>query len=390
MTERILFVDDDENLLAGYKRHLRKLFSLSVAASGQDGLRVVEEEGPFAIVVSDMKMPGMNGIDFLAKVREVDPDVVRMMLTGFADVDTAIASVNEGNIFRFLTKPCDQDTLSTALQAGLQQHKLITAERELLEKTLRGSVGVLVEILSLVNPIAFGRATRVRRYVKHIVSELDLQARWQYEVAAMLSQLGCVTLPTSLLEKVTNGEPLSPEESKMYSAHPEVGARLLADIPRLHPISYMIQGQETGVMDGKGLMAWGSERADTELGAKILKVALDFDLLMTQGKQIDVAISEMISRKDTYDPRVLSAMETLETSDELMVTKSVTVMDLTINMIADEDIKAMNGLLLLQKDQKVTPTVLARLRNFSIGVGVQEPLRVRTLVDIDNSGEAAS
>ena len=94
----------------------------------------------------------MDGIQFLAQIREMSPDTVRIMLTGHADLENAIQAVNEGNIFRFLTKPCDNNILIQVLSQGLEQFRLVTAEKELLEKTLQGSINVLTELLPWSTP----------------------------------------------------------------------------------------------------------------------------------------------------------------------------------------------------------------------------------------------
>lgn len=201
MLTRILCVDDEPNILQAMERQFRKQFEIHTALGGELGLQAIAAKGPFAVVVSDLRMPVMDGVEFLTRVRALSPDTVRVMLTGQADMDAAIAAVNQGNIFQFLTKPCASDTLTRALNAALEQHRLITAERELLEQTLRGSIGVLSEILSFVNPLAFGRAQRVRRYVVHMAAKLDLVNRWQFELAAMLSQIGSVTVPPEVMDK---------------------------------------------------------------------------------------------------------------------------------------------------------------------------------------------
>ena len=126
----------------------------------------------------------MDGIEFLTRVRQTTPDTVRVMLTGEADLSAAISAVNEGRMFQFLSKPCPPEMLTRTLESALEQYRLVTAERELLESTLRSSIGVMSEILSLVNPPAFGRASRIRRYVQHMTEHLNLPDRWQYEVAA--------------------------------------------------------------------------------------------------------------------------------------------------------------------------------------------------------------
>jgi FixJ family two-component response regulator len=134
VADKVLFVDDEQGILDGYQRLLRKEFDVSVSLGGQAGLAAIQEGGPYAVVISDMRMPGMNGAEFLAHVREKAPDSVRMLLTGYTDLSAAIDAVNEGNIFRFLTKPCEKDVLVNAINIGVARHNSITTEKELVRK----------------------------------------------------------------------------------------------------------------------------------------------------------------------------------------------------------------------------------------------------------------
>ncbi len=134
MSEKILLVDDEPKVLAAIKRQLRKQFRFETALSGEEALKIIEEKGPFAVVVSDYKMPGMNGIDFLCKVKTVDPDTVRMMLTGSADMSTAIQAVNEGSIFQFHPKPCPADTLGKAIRSGIDKYRATTDSQTEMKK----------------------------------------------------------------------------------------------------------------------------------------------------------------------------------------------------------------------------------------------------------------
>ena len=193
MNEKILLVDDEVAILEGYQRLLRREFRIDVALGGKGALVAIQNNGPYAVVVSDMRMPEMDGAQLLAKIKVLSPDTVRVMLTGNADMQTAVSAVNEGSIFRFLTKPCTKETLAKALTASLMQARLLSAEKELLEKTLTGSIQVLAEVLSLVNPAAFSRGMRLRRYIQHIAEGLALSNPWRFEIPAMMSQLGCVT-----------------------------------------------------------------------------------------------------------------------------------------------------------------------------------------------------
>ena len=117
MPEKVLFVDDEPNVLAAYERQLRKQFDVVTMQGGEAGLQAVTMSGPYAVVVSDFRMPNMDGIEFLSRVKGISPDTVRMILTGYADVQTAIEAVNEGNVFRFLTKQCPPDSLAKAVTA---------------------------------------------------------------------------------------------------------------------------------------------------------------------------------------------------------------------------------------------------------------------------------
>jgi response regulator RpfG family c-di-GMP phosphodiesterase len=247
MAEKILLVDDEPNVLDGYRRTLGREFALETAVGGQEALGLIAEKGPYAVVVSDMRMPGMDGIQLLSRIKSASPDTIRVMLTGHADTETAINAINEGSIFRFLSKPTSKEMMAKTLTAALVQYGLVTAEKQLLEQTLSGALQVLTEVLSLVNPAAFSRASRARRYIHHVVTSMKLGNPWQYEAAAMLSQLGCVTLAPETIDAVYKGETLPPNEQAQYDAHPNVAYQLLSKIPRLEPIAWMIQHQNRSV-----------------------------------------------------------------------------------------------------------------------------------------------
>jgi FixJ family two-component response regulator len=134
MGEKVLFIDDEPSVLEGFQRLLRQDFEVNTAQGGYLGLAAIQSCGPFAVIISDMRMPEMNGVEFLSQVRHRAPDSVRMLLTGHADLDAAIDAVNKGNIFRFLTKPCKKQVLVDAIQCGLDQFRIAKSQRELARK----------------------------------------------------------------------------------------------------------------------------------------------------------------------------------------------------------------------------------------------------------------
>ena len=334
MPEKILYVDDDPNILAAYQRILRREFHVETAQGGPEALELVTAGDPFAVVVADMRMPEMDGVQLLSKVKELSPDTVRMMLTGNADLQTAIDAVNEGCIFRFLTKPCPKEALVRSVQAAVQQYRLVIAERQLLEETLNGSITVLTDVLSLVNPTAFGRAARIRRYVKHIVKHLGLPHTWKFEVAAMLSQIGCVTLPPEALQKVFAGQELSADEEKMYASHPDIGGRLIVHIPRLEDIAHMITRQQKPCSWDKSSQDL-RERETVLVGGQILKVALDFDRLVAHGAPGEEAIAQLHQNPEIYDQEIVAALEDMEVRPSANRLRALPVQQLDAYMVLD-------------------------------------------------------
>lgn len=378
MNKRVLFVDDEANILSGFLRQFHRVFDAETAQGGKEGLIALKEKGPFAAVISDMRMPEMDGIEFLKQVEQFNPDIVRIMLTGNADQKTAMDAVNDGHIFRFLTKPCPPEIMTRTIEDAFRQFQIISAERELLEKTLKGVIRVLTEILSLVNPVAFSQTSRIRRYTSRIVQTLELPNLWQFELAAMLSQIGCVTMPATLLDMILSGNEIPEEDQKLFASHPVIGSDLLRNIPRMEIVSEMIRDQQLPFSAFvPPLETMKKYLAAT--GAQILRAVIDFDRLVFRGKTPKSVLAFMRQQKDVYNPHVLDALEKIdfEGEERVYVLKTVTVRELVAGMELTEDVRSKTGVLLVPKGQEVTYPILSMLHNFSLGVGIEEPLLVK-------------
>ena len=358
MAEKILLVDDDSNVLDGYRRSLCKEFAMETAEGVAQALAFATEKGPYAVVISDMRMPEMDGIQLLSRIKAIAPDTIRVMLTGNADMDTAINAINEGSIFRFLNKPCSKEIMARTITAALVQYRLVTAEKQLLEQTLSGTLQVLTQVLSLVNPAAFGRAERARRYIHHIATSMKLGNPWQYEVAAMLSQLGCVTLAPETIEAVYRGEALPPEEQAQYDAHPRVAYALLSKIPRLEPVAWMIAQQNRHEP-----AADDSKVPDMRLGAEILRLVLAYEQLIHNGASRNEAAHTLALQNKNFSPEFFRTLVTLDPNAEEGETRKCQVEDLAPGMIVQEELHTLAGTLVVSKGQEVTPTVIVKLKN---------------------------
>ncbi|MCC6158887.1 MAG: response regulator [Deltaproteobacteria bacterium] len=368
---KVLCVDDEKSLLEGLVLHLHRSYEAVTATSGEEGLELLKTHGPFAVVMSDMRMPGMDGAAFLSRVRQAAPNTVRLLLTGYADLNSAVAAVNEGQIFRFLTKPCPPDQLLSVFQAAAEQYRLITAERVLLEETLRGSIRILVDVLSLASPLAFGRANRVRRHANELAEALKAPNRWQIEVSAMLSQLGSIAVPEYIIRKHDDGEDLTDDERAMMRRIPAVAEGLVANIPRLEPIRDILSQYV------KLSTAGAADAAKPGLGAAILSVAIDYDVLESRGFSTARALAALCARPRQYDPTVLETFMRLKSRSADRPKKAVSLWDLPVGAVFAEDVRTRQGLLVVSRGFQVTASFLERVRNYDL----QEPLYVHDAPD---------
>ena len=195
MKDKILIVDDETSILLALERNLRNYYSVVKALNGLQGLKALKEKGPFAVIVSDYRMPQMNGIEFLTEAADFSPDTSRILLTGYADLEIAMAAINKNSIFHFLTKPCSSQDLIKVIDAAVRHYQLLVSERDLLQNTLTGSIKLLLDLLAALQPDIFNRAGSISRMAKKIGERIDMKETWEIEMAAHLSQIGTVTIP---------------------------------------------------------------------------------------------------------------------------------------------------------------------------------------------------
>ena len=223
---------------------------------------------------------------------------------------------------------------------------------------------VLAEVLNLVNPAAFGRGVRVRRYVNHIVKRLGLSSPWRFEVAAMMSQLGCVTIDPETIDAVYAGQKLTPEEQARYDMHPLVARDLLRNIPRMEPVAWMIAHQHQADL-AAGEAPPNPEMAYTlKIGADILRVTLNFDELLRKGVLKTDALRMLSQQHKDLDPQIIRAMGELEPETDRMEIRVCPIAELSTGMILHQEVRSHTGLLIVAKGQEVTFPLILKLKNF--------------------------
>jgi CheY-like chemotaxis protein len=358
---QILCVDDEVRVIEGLALLLRKEYDVQLATSATEGLQKLASLTNLAVVISDMRMPGMDGASFLREVMLRRPDATRILLTGEAGRDGAIRAVNEGQIFRFLTKPCPVEQLKQAIEAGVVQHRLVIAERQILQETLIGAIKVLMEVLALANPLAFGRANRIKELVMSCAQKLGTPEFWQLEAAALLSQVGYVTLPPELVEKLHVGKELTPEEQAKVDSIPDVSEKLLEHIPRLEPVIQILVA-----------LRWKDEQVASlgdgtiGLGTRILGVVLEYEAQSSRGKSREQIFAHLRTRTARYGARIIEGLQGCvgAPASEGSVLE-IPLRQVMPGMVLQQEIRTHLGALIVPSGFEVTKTFLERVAHIA-------------------------
>lgn len=359
----VLCVDDETRILEGLQLTLRQHFTVTVSSAPDAALQLLEKRDDFAVVVTDMRMPGMLGSELLARARQLRPDTTRLLLTGHADLTSAVRAINDGNVFRFLTKPCPSKELLDGVRAGAEQFRLIRAERELLESTLRGAVSALLEALALTAPTVWGRASRAHQVVVDVAQRLALRETWPIEVAAQLADLGFMSLPAETVTRHFEGAALSGPEQDMVARAEALTDKLLSRVPRLEPVRELAIATRQIPEPG-----WSVER-------QLLWAAYELHRNDAQGVPLERALGGL---RPHLAPDVFAALsETADPSRLARRTVELPLAALRQGMTLLDNVTSRSGAVLITRGNVLTPTVLERIRNVHQLQGVREPVLVR-------------
>ena len=236
-----------------------------------------------------------------------------------------------------------------------------------------------MDILSLANPVAFSQSSRFRKYAVQIADKLKLRDAWRYEIAAMLSCVGFINIPTDTIEKYLSGAVLTGDEKEMLAAIPQTTGMLLANIPRLSVIASMIT-QRDSVYAKPLNFETDDQNEMVRIGAKLLKIIADFDILMLQEKEPGDVIRGMARHPTVYDETILNVLRTIDLPQRDNIARPVKITDLKKGMIIDEDVLNAQGILVIPKGYEVNDATKERLRNFLTKRDGTESVRIRTTV----------
>lgn len=360
---KILFVDDEQALLNGISRRLGFVYDLETAISGEEALDKMETEGPFAVIVTDMRMPKMDGIQFIQRARMISREATYIMLTGNQDQETAISAMNEGQVFRFLNKPCDANELKKAIEVGIKQYELVISEKELLHQTFLGGVSVLTEVLEISQPEIFGLSTEIEQVFTLLRESINAPNRWEYKLANKLVLVGFALLPREDRQRIGEAVPFDPEDDELFDKAVQISSRLIEHIPRLEIVAKIILEQSKTDGSVQSTHARPEDRL-IRVGGTMLCTALYWCCLKKLGLNSAAAMNTLLRRLPNLCPQFTEALQQLP--DEVENRPSITLHlgELAEGMVISEDIVTHDDARLLRKGQRVSQATLEKLQMY--------------------------
>jgi response regulator RpfG family c-di-GMP phosphodiesterase len=350
-----------------------------------EGLEVIKNTPNIMVIVSDYHMPGMDGIQFLNEAQKISPDSTRIMLTGAAGLDMAIQAINFGHLFRFLVKPCSAEVLIPTIKAGIRQYQLITGEREILQKTLNGSIKIMIDLLSILNPEIFLQASRLRDLVRKLAVEMKMENIWEVELAALLSRIGSVTVPQDIINNWMQGFLLEEKEAKIIQSIPQIGENLIRNLPRFENVARGIGAQNYCYINPEKKIGELSGDQIPLIG-RILKLVIDYDRYFEILQDSQLAFAEIMNHSKEYDPKLLMVFrekvlallgETEKKSTiSIQTERKVNIEDLVPGMILKRNVVDQNGRLIVARGTVITEILRIRLGNFFWCQAITDPLVV--------------
>lgn len=404
---KVLVVDDESGVLSACARALRRVDAEVLTADSPVRGLELSTTTDFAVIVSDQRMPEMSGAQFLEQVSQRSPDTVRVILTGYADVNLAMDAINRGGVYRYLTKPWNDDDLRSVVSQGLEQYSLVRENRRLQELTkqqndelrqlnasleqrveertadinrlngelrssLLGSIRVLAELTEMHSRVIGSHGQRVAALCRQLAPLLEMTGAdlVQLEIAALIHDIGKIGIPAEVARK--RDAALSAQERTVMELHPGRGEAIIRMVPNLALAANIVRHHHER-LDGHGYPdRLGGEQIP--LGSRIIAVASAYDNVLNSRDTFEsvtpvkaLQVIEQITA-GRFDPRVVDALRRVVGAQVDSVQQAaeieVRLRDLRVGMKLSRELKTTRGVLLLPKDCQINAEHLSRVRTF--------------------------
>jgi response regulator RpfG family c-di-GMP phosphodiesterase len=363
----VLVVDDTEANVDILVDALGELYDVSVAMDGREALEGVVEAPPDLILL-DIMMPEMDGYEVCRRLKgnERYAKIPIIFLTALTEVENKTKGFQLGAV-DYITKPFEIAEVKARVETHL---KLALAEGELQDlvvKTLGGAIEVLTEILSVANPTAFSRTSRLKRHANGLMAAFNLKDLWQIRMAAMLSQIGCIAVSPDTIEKIFRGQNVLVKERERYDRHPQIGYELIRKIPRLTEVAEIIARQQD-LQKKTGFKGDDQAQRLIQIGSQILKLVLAYEKLTYSGKSSADAMAELKQSEREYSPKLLGKFLQIVESEPQpakMDVRKIFPQDVAVGMVLAKDIIASSGSVLVKAGTKINPFLFEILHDSS-------------------------
>ncbi|MEP2707070.1 MAG: HD domain-containing phosphohydrolase [Roseibium sp.] len=376
----VLVADPDTGVQSGFSRLFGGIFRVVCFSESDEALKFLKENPNTAVIFSCFNLPGRGGIPFLRAAESISPLATRVMLTRENSAEAIKKTINEGHAFMYLEKPCKKNELMNAMEAAVAYHEQLAKERALLERTLAGSVKMLIEMLSLFHPEAFSRTTTVRKQALKLAKMVGITKTWELEMAVMLSPLGEALLPKQILARYRAARSLTEQEREILENSPVQTRELLKNIPQLEKVSEYLYLAARG-FDGSGFPKDGPSGKDIPQISRLLRLLTDLWYASPEGGPDAAAFEALTINRRKYDPVLLDMAKNALLDDvpdkrKKNVTKCYIRSLQPGDILVDDVLTDSSHELVLSRGHLLTPTTIRRLEHFNQASGVRQPIRV--------------
>ena len=350
----VLFVDDDPNILKAIKRNLYGKYNVCVADSVHDAVELLEKN-LFPVVFSDMKMPQMSGADFLIMVKEKNPDSVRVLLTGESDLADAIKAINESDIYKILLKPCSPESICTTINSALKLYHANKLEEILMDKSLKGFVLIVLDLLKTISPEVFKRSTDITKIFKSPRTKFELKEPWSFEVTCLLMYLGSIHLRIYNFDQIYGTENMVKVIRK--------SASLLVQVPKFEAVY-------NNLNDLADYYSKSTVINKLDSDSKILKLIVDYHSLVK-----DSNVKQKL--RLMYSKEIIAQLPSLfGKKAQEKAARELKAGEIKAGMVTADDILSKSGSIILFKGETITEQHVSTLMIFSEKEYLIEPLKI--------------
>lgn len=368
MSTRILVVDDSVDIIESMRALLSQRYQVETAGNGAEAVRMLGMGRNYSVIISDMHMPGMKGIELLALCASLRPLATRILLTADSSRRVSAEAQSVSRCFRVVNKTGSPEDLLATVDLAVREHERAAMENELLDSTYRGTVKLLLELFAATAPESLDMSVRLQRVVRKFADTLNLPLAWEIETATGLARIGMATLPPNVLAKFSEKKRLTSVEQALVNTVPEIGARLIEAVPRLERVAEIIRYQWKHY-DGTGLPSDARKGALIPVGARVLKIFTDRAWIELDGATAAEVRKKLEERVGVYDPELLAAsflhfpanivQDSANPSQVLMLPAS----ELKPRQTAVMDITTRSGQRIVAAGSRLSAASIQRIRN---------------------------